>query len=115
MKTAARLKRYLALMSVIAWRLFWLTHINRQNPEASCPTILAETEWQALYCSLNKTNDLPKEPPTVRQVVRWMARLDGFLGCKNDGEPGVIVIWRGWQRLTDIVATWLILHPQTCE
>lgn len=115
LETAARLKRYLALMSVIAWRLFWLTHINRQNPEASCTTILAEAEWQALYCRINKTTELPKEPPTVRQAVRWIARLGGFLGRKNDGEPGITVIWRGWQRLTDIVATWLILHtPKTC-
>ena len=26
---AERLKPYLALMGVVAWRLFWLTHINR--------------------------------------------------------------------------------------
>jgi hypothetical protein len=110
LETAARLQRYLALMSVIAWRLFWLTHINRQSPEASCTTILAAAEWQALYCRINKTTELPKEPPTVRQAVRWIARLGGFLGRKNDGEPGITVIWRGWQRLTDIVATWLILH-----
>ena len=102
-------------MSVITWRLFWLTHINRQNPDASCTTILAEAEWQALYCRINKTTELPKQPPTVRQAVRWIAQLGGFLGRKNDGEPGITVIWRGWQRLTDIVATWLILHPpQTC-
>lgn len=79
LETAARLKRYLALMSVIAWRLFWLTHINRQNPAAPCTTILAEAEWQALYCRINKTTDLPKEPPTVRQAVRWIAKLGGFI------------------------------------
>jgi hypothetical protein len=111
--TAARLKRYLTLMSVIAWRLFWLTHINRQHPQASCTTILADHEWQALYCRINKTTDLPTQPPTVRQAVRWIAQLGGFLARKNDGEPGITVIWRGWQRLTDIVATWLILHPIT--
>lgn len=115
LESAARLTRYLALMSVIAWRLFWLTYVNRQNPEERCTTILAEAEWQALYCRINKTTELPKEPPTVRQAVRWIARLGGFLGRKNDGEPGITVIWRGWQRLTDIVATWLILHPlETC-
>ena len=68
---------------MIAWRLFWLTHINRQNPQASCATILAEAEWQALYCRVNKTAELPKQPPTVRQAVRWIARLGGFLGRKR--------------------------------
>src|SRR5688572_27628224 len=102
LETATRLKRYLALMCVVAWRLFWLTHINRQNPDASCRTILAEHEWQALYCRINKTTELPKKPPTVGQAVRWIAQLGGFLGRKSDGEPGITVIWRGWQRLNDI-------------
>jgi len=111
LETAERLKRYLALMCVIAWRLFWLTHINRQNPQAPCTSILAESEWQALYCRINKTSQLPIEPPTVGQAVRWIAQLGGFLARKGDGEPGITVIWRGWHRLTDIVSTWLIFHP----
>jgi Transposase Tn5 dimerisation domain len=78
LETAARLKRYLAGMSVIAWRLFWLTHMNRQNPEANCIQILAQREWQALYCRINKTTQLPKKPPTVRQAIRWIAQLGGF-------------------------------------
>lgn len=109
--TAERLMRYLALMCVVAWRLFWLTHINRQQPEAPCTTILAEHEWQALYCRVQKTTQLPPQPPTVQQAVRWIAKLGGFLGRKGDGEPGVTTIWRGWQRLTDIAETWFILHP----
>lgn len=37
--TAERLLRYLTLMCVVAWRLFWLTHLNRQQPEAPSTTI----------------------------------------------------------------------------
>lgn len=114
LEKAERIERYLTLMSVVAWRLFWLSHINRIDGQASCTTILAPAEWQALFCTMNKTTQLPQQPPTVGQVVHWIARLGGFLGRKNDGEPGITVIWRGWQRLTDIVATWLIFHPQTC-
>src|SRR5215211_2521693 len=44
LERAERLKPYLTLMGIIAWRLFWLTHINRQMPEASCTTILADHE-----------------------------------------------------------------------
>lgn len=109
--TGERLKRYLALMSIVAWRLFWMSHINRQYPAASCTTVLAEHEWQALYSRLHKTTLLPERPPSVREAVRGIARLGGFLGRKGDGEPGVTVIWRGWQRLNDIAATWLLLHP----
>ena len=93
-------------MGIIAWRLFWLTYINRQMPQALCTTILADHEWKALY-----TADLPATPPTVRQAVRWIAQLGGFLGRKGDGEPGITAIWRGWSRLTDIANLYLILHP----
>lgn len=109
LQTAARLKRYLTLFGVIAWRLYWLTHINRQSPDAPCSTVLTEHEWQALYATIHRTTVLPQQMPTVRQVVRWIAQLGGFLGRKRDGEPGVTVIWRGWQRLNDISATWLLL------
>jgi hypothetical protein len=108
---AIRLKRYLTLQSVVAWRLFWLTWMNRRYPEAPCTTVLAEHEWQALYCHHHRTTLLPSQQPTVRQVVRWIAQLGGFLARKGDKEPGVTTIWRGWQRLTDMAATWLLLNP----
>ena len=113
LQTAERLKRYLTLSSVIAWRLYWLTHINRHYPNAPCITILTQYEWQALYATIHRSTVLPQEIPTVRQAVRWIAQLGGFLGRKRDGEPGVTVIWRGWQRLNDISATWLLLHKST--
>jgi hypothetical protein len=52
-----------------------------------------------------KTSILPKSPPTTYQAIRWIAQLGGFLGRKSDGEPGVVAIWRGWQRLQDFAAT----------
>jgi hypothetical protein len=53
---------------------------------------------------------LPKKLPTVAQVVVWIAKLGGFLARKSDPEPGVTVIWRGWQRLSDISDTFALLH-----
>jgi hypothetical protein len=73
-------------MGIIAWRLLWLTHINRQMPEASCVTILADHEWKALYTAIDRWADLPAVAPTVRQAVRWIAQLGGFLGCEGDGD-----------------------------
>jgi hypothetical protein len=110
LRTAERLIPFLALNSIIAWRLFWLTYVNRCLPEAPCTAVLAEHEWQALYATIHRTSDLPQQLPTVHQVVHWIARLGGFLGRKRDGEPGVTVIWRGWQRLSDISGTWLLVH-----
>jgi hypothetical protein len=111
LESAERLQPYLTLMGIIAWRLFWLTHINRQVPEASCTTILADHEWKALYTAIHRRATLPATPPTVRQAVRWIAQLGGFLGRKGDGEPGITTIWRGWSRLADMADLYLITHP----
>lgn len=106
--TADRLTRYLALFAIIAWRLHWMTYLNRERPDSKCESILAEYEWKALYCKIHKTSTPPEVVPTTRQAVRWIAQLGGFLARAGDGEPGIITIWRGWQRLTDIAEDWLL-------
>ena len=48
----------------------------------------------------------------------WIAKLGGFLGRKNDGEPGVKSLWRGLKRLHDIASTWKLAHSSpsiACE
>jgi hypothetical protein len=108
-KTAERLIRYIALMSIIAWRLYYITHVARsRGDDADCTTILAEYEWKALYLKMSSTKILPDKPPTIAQVIRWIAKLGGFLGRKNDNNPGITVIWRGWTRLTEIVDAYLL-------
>ena len=115
LQTAARLQNYIALMSVVAWRLHWLTYINRTAPDLPCTHILTTVEWQALYLRMHHTTQFPPTPPTVRQAVRWIAQLGGFLGRKSDGEPGVTVIWRGWQRLQDLTATWEVVVTERAK
>ncbi len=111
LREAARLERLLAVFSLVAWRLLWLTYQARQTPDAPATLALQPVEWQALFAFVHRTQRLPDQPPSLRQAVRWIAQLGGFLGRKGDGEPGVKVLWRGWQRLQDITATWSISYP----
>lgn len=110
LETGARLERALAVCCVVAWRLLWLTYQARQTPETACTLVFARHEWQALYCRIHQTATPPAQPPTLRQAVRWVAQLGGFLGRTSDGEPGVKTIWRGLIRLDDIAATWLLVR-----
>jgi hypothetical protein len=110
LESADRLQRALAVYCVVAWRLLWLTYQARQQPHEACTVVLARHEWQALYCTIHQTAMPPTTPPTLRQAVRWIAQLGGFLARKGDGEPGVQTIWRGLRRLEDIAATWLLVH-----
>ena len=48
-------------------------------------------------------------PPALRDAVRWLAALGGFLGRRQDGEPGPTVLWRGFQRLYDHTAMYRLL------
>ena len=108
---AARLERALATYCIVAWRLLWLTYEARQNPDTPCERALERSEWQALYCHIHKTSRPPATPPTLRQAVRWIAQLGGFLGRKWDGEPGVQTIWLGLRRLADMTAMWQLMMP----
>ena len=107
---ADRLRRYLAVDDVVAWRVLYLTMLGRELPDMPCAAILEAHEWQALYCFIHKTNRPPKETPTLQQATRWIAQLGGFLGRKSDGEPGITVIWRGLQRLSDLAEAWRLFR-----
>lgn len=110
LETRERIERALATYCIVGWRLLWLTYQARYQPDIGCDTVLQTHEWQALYCTIHSQPIPPATAPSLRQAVRWIAQLGGFLGRKHDGEPGVKTIWRGWQRLQDIAATWQLLH-----
>lgn len=103
LETFARLERCLTLYSVIAWRLLWMTKMNQKEPNEKCTKIFSPEEWHALYRISNKTKSLPKQIPSIRQSIRWMAQLGGFLARKSDGEPGITTVWRGWQSLNNFL------------
>ena len=102
----------LAIDMIVAWRIYHLTKLAREIPDHPCTTFFQEAEWKALYILLNKTTDLPAKEPTMREAVRMLGRLGGFLGRKSDGEPGTTVLWRGMQHLESAVAMYAVLLPQ---
>lgn len=104
LETADRLERALACYAIVAWRLLWLTYEARSHPTLSVEGLLETSEWQALYCHVHQTIALPEVAPTLRDCVRWIARLGGFLGRKSDGDPGVKTLWLGLQRLHDMAS-----------
>jgi hypothetical protein len=104
--TARRLENCLAIDLVVAWRILHLTRLGRQTPQLPCTIYFDDDQWQALYGFIHRTTQPPPEPPTLRQAIRMVASLGGFLGRKGDGEPGTKSLWLGLQRLDDIATTW---------
>jgi hypothetical protein len=111
LETAERLQRCLPLYSVIAWRIFSATMLSRAVPDMPCTALLALEEWQALYCAIHRTPTPPETPPPLRQAVHWIAQLGGFLARRGDREPGAMVLWKGFQHLTDLTTMYCIMRP----
>lgn len=111
------IKSCLVVDMVVAWRIFHLTKLGREIPNAPCSFFFAEDEWKALNFYVNEDTVSPAIPPTLREAIHMVAGLGGFLGRKGDGEPGTQTIWRGLQRLDDITAMWIKMKkhvPQWC-
>jgi len=104
--SADRLEACLAIDMVVAWRIFHLTKLGRETPDVPCSVFFEEAEWKALYCFVRQDPKPPDQPPTLKEAVRMVAGLGGFLGRRSDGEPGTKSLWLGIQRLDDIAATW---------
>jgi hypothetical protein len=105
------LSRFLGLCSGVAWRLLWMTYQARTTPAVSYETVLTVSEWQSLAAYMHSSPEPPQQAPSLRQAMRWIGQLGGFIGRKSDGEPGVKVLWRGWQVFQTIHAAWLVFHP----
>ena len=108
---ATNLRRCLAVFSVVAWRILYATLLARDLPDAPASVLLERDEWAALCCTIQHVPTPSTEPPSLRQAVRWIAQLGGFQGRARDGEPGVTVLWRGFQHLTDLTTMYRIMKP----
>lgn len=107
--SADRIEACLAIDLVVAWRILHLTKLGREHPDVPCTVYFSEAEWKALLTYINRSAIVPPEPPSLRQAMRLVASLGGFLGRKCDGEPGTQTLWLGLQRLDDLTAMYQIV------
>lgn len=99
---AHTLKNALALYSIVAWRLLWLTYLARQQPQAPAAELMPALELRVL----EQTTQTPV--PTARAAIRAIAQLGGFPTNPSAKEPGVKVLWRGLRRLEAMVEGWCL-------
>jgi hypothetical protein len=107
---AARLRRALALSSVLAWRILYATMLARTVPDVPCRILLEPDEWQALYCAVHRVPIPPAEPPTLGQAITWIAQLGGCVGRRRSEHPGPEVLWRGFQHRGDLTTMYGIMR-----
>jgi hypothetical protein len=98
-ETAGRMEACLALLSVVAVRVLQLRCALEAQPEAPAEQVATAAE----IGTVRRYVGYAGAGLTVRDFVRGVGRLGGFLGRKRDGEPGVRALWRGYQRLQDMI------------
>jgi hypothetical protein len=100
LRTAERLTNLLAVLCVVACRVFWLTMTSRAAPEAPAEVALTKEEVEILDRLAGATE--PPARPAVSHYLVAIAKLGGYLARVRDPPPGNMAIWRGMTRLMDI-------------
>jgi len=108
---ADRLEACLAIDMVVAWRIYHMTKLGREVPDIPADIFFDRDECKVLVAYQNKIKKTKKQdrstqPPNLRDAIRLVATLGGFLGRKSDGEPGTETLWRGLQRLDGMTEGW---------
>lgn len=106
-ETAARMEACLALLSVVAVRIFQLRTALSSVPDAPAEQVASGEEIQVVRRAIKHGQGRF----SVRDFVRGVASLGGFLGRKGDGDPGVKTLWRGYQRLQDLLFGYQLRGP----
>lgn len=95
--TVEALQPAIALLSVVATTLLNLRSLSRE-PEAK--TLPATTVVDADYVKvLSRWRYKEERNLTIYEFLFALARLGGHQNRKGDGQPGWLVLWRGWMKL----------------
>jgi hypothetical protein len=94
-RNAENVAPVVGLLSVLSARLLQLKLLARDEPERPASEVVPKRWLKALPLISKKHAPIN----TVREFIRRLAGLGGFLGRKRDGEPGWQTIWRGLQTL----------------
>ena len=106
LRSPAAIKKWATILAVVAARSEHLRHVSRESPDLPASAEFSPVEIQAVI--LRKTRvktrtEVISDDPTLKQIVRWIADLGGYVGGKSAGPPGATVISRGLLRVLDTV------------
>lgn len=105
LETVRRLKNCLAFYKIIAWRILYLTHLNRECPDLPCDAVFGEEEWLPVW-QIVKQEPPPKSPPLLGEFMKLIAELGGYNNRATEPPPGPQTIWTGLRRMLDFAIAW---------
>ncbi|MER8779395.1 hypothetical protein [Mesorhizobium sp. M0977] len=94
LETAERLAKFLALIAVVSWRIFFITMSARAKPDAAPDSVLTFAEITGLD-RIDASRTRPRlQRPTLAAYLLQIAMLGGYLARNHDPPPGNMVVWR---------------------
>lgn len=101
----------LAVYMIVTWRTLFVCRLGREFPDINCEAVFEPDEWKSVYRVVRKEWP-PSTPPTLREMVRMVAQLGGYVNRRRADEPGPQTVWLGLQRTHDIATCWRIFGPE---
>jgi len=102
LRTAERLVNLIAVYCILAWRIFWMTMMQRAADAATASVAFTATEMALLDRLVRHAPEKGQPAGSLSPYLLKLACLGGYLARSRDPPPGNIVMWRGLVRLTDI-------------
>ena len=112
LETTSRLKNALVLYEIIAWRIMYLTYLNRTAPKTPCDHCFTPHEWKSVWFVTKKTPP-PINPPTLAEFVRLLTSLGGYNNRAKERPPGPLPFWIGLRRMYDLALAHQTFGPDT--
>ena len=107
-----RLLPCLAVYMIVAWRTLFVCRMGRSCPDVDCDAVFDASEWKAVWKVVQRS-DPPPSPPRLKDMVRMVAQLGGYVNRKRDDPPGPQTVWIGLQRMHDMALCWELFGPAT--
>jgi hypothetical protein len=108
LEESERLEKILMLDMIVAWRVLELSRLARAESLDPLEKHFGTDEIDVLRQLKAKPNGRDCGSLDLREAVRLVAQLGGFLARKHDGEPGAMTLWRGIERLAAITTGWAL-------
>jgi hypothetical protein len=111
LETKSRLKNCLAFYNIIAWRVLYLTYMNRTSPTLPCTAVFDDAEWKSVWRVVTQQS-LPQSPPTLSEFMKHLTRLGGYNNRATERAAGPQPLWIGLRRMLDFATAWLAFGPE---
>ncbi|MEZ5942136.1 MAG: IS4 family transposase [Planctomycetaceae bacterium] len=117
LETKTRMLNCVTMYQIIAWRILYLTYLNRTSPQLPCTTVFIDQEWQPTWQVVHKTKP-PATPPTLNEFTTILAHLGGYNNRATEPAAGPQPLWTGLRRMLDFSLAWITFqeaHELVCK